>query len=52
MLMVQLGFLLAGGVGADRVDAYAEGRPLKEVATDVVARRLRLDHANGDRDGT
>jgi hypothetical protein len=43
MVMVQLGGSLAEAMVRLRAYAYAEGRPLSEVAADVVARRLRFD---------
>jgi hypothetical protein len=43
MVMVQLGISLAEALVRLRAHAYAEDRPLSEVAADVVARRLRFD---------
>lgn len=43
MVMVQLGVTLAEALARMRAHAYAENRPLLDVARDVVARRLRLD---------
>ncbi|GIE36645.1 GAF domain-containing protein [Actinoplanes italicus] len=43
MVMVQLGVSLAEAMVRLRAYAYAEDRPLSEVATDVVTRRLRFD---------
>ncbi|WP_308285840.1 GAF and ANTAR domain-containing protein [Actinoplanes hulinensis] len=43
MVMVQLGVSLAEAMARLRAYAYAEDRPLSEVATDVVTRRLRFD---------
>jgi hypothetical protein len=43
MVMVQLGVTLAEAIARMRAHAYAENRPLADVARDVVARRLRLD---------
>nr|WP_239161071.1 GAF and ANTAR domain-containing protein [Virgisporangium ochraceum] len=43
MVMVQLGVGLAEALTRIRAYAYAEGRPLGDVATDIVARRLRFD---------
>lgn len=42
MVMVQLGVDLEGAMARLRAYAYARGRPLGEVADDVVARRLTL----------
>jgi hypothetical protein len=44
MVMVQLGIPIAEALVRIRAYAYTEGRPLREVAADIVARRLRLDH--------
>lgn len=43
MITVQLGVTLAEALARIRAHAYAENRPLREVARDIVARRLRLD---------
>lgn len=43
MVSVQLGVGVAEALVRLRAHAYAAGRPLAEVAADVVARRLRLD---------
>jgi hypothetical protein len=43
MVMVQLGVGLVEALARIRAHAYAENRPLGEVAADVVARRLRFD---------
>jgi hypothetical protein len=43
MVMIQLRVTLAEAMVRLRAYAYAEGRPLSEVAADVVARRLRFD---------
>lgn len=43
MVMVQLGIPLAEAMARLRAYAYAESRPLADVARDVVARRLRFD---------
>jgi hypothetical protein len=43
MVMVQLGVPLTAALARIRAHAYAENRPLAEVARDVVARRLRFD---------
>jgi hypothetical protein len=43
MVMVQLGGTLTEALARMRAHAYAENRPLAEVARDVLARRLRLD---------
>jgi hypothetical protein len=49
MVMVQLGVPIAEALVRIRAYAYTEGRPLSEVAADIVARRLRLDHdSHGD----
>jgi hypothetical protein len=47
MLSVQLDISAAAALARLRAHAFAEGRSLTEVARDVVARRLRLDHDNG-----
>jgi hypothetical protein len=43
MISVQLGVSLAEALARLRAYAYADGRLIAEVATDVVARRLRFD---------
>ena len=43
MVVVQLDVGLEEAVTALRARAYAAGRPVVEVAADVVARRLRFD---------
>jgi AmiR/NasT family two-component response regulator len=43
MVMVQLGVSLADALARIRAHAYATNRPLREVAADIVARRLRFD---------
>ena len=43
MVMVQLGSSISEALARMRAYAYAENRPLAEVARDVVARRLRFD---------
>jgi hypothetical protein len=43
MVMIQLRVSIAEAMVRLRAYAYAEGRPLSEVAADVVARRLRFD---------
>jgi GAF domain-containing protein len=43
MVMVQLGISLTQALARMRAHAFAEDRPLAEVARDVVARRLRFD---------
>ena len=43
MVMVQLGVSLAEAMLRMRAYAYAEERPLADVARDIVARRLRFD---------
>ena len=43
MVMVQLGVTLAEALARMRAHAYAENRPLIDVAHDVVQRRLRFD---------
>jgi hypothetical protein len=43
MISVQLGVPLAESMIRIRAHAYAENRPLSEVAADIVARRLRFD---------
>jgi hypothetical protein len=43
MVMVQLGISLTEALVRMRAHAFAEGRPLADVARDVVARRLRFD---------
>jgi GAF domain-containing protein len=44
MIMVQLGVTIADALLRLRAYAYAEERPLFDVARDVVAGRLRFDH--------
>ncbi|HEU5429141.1 MAG TPA: ANTAR domain-containing protein [Actinocrinis sp.] len=44
MISVQLGVSLAEALLRLRAHAYADGRAIAEVASDVVARRLRLDN--------
>jgi hypothetical protein len=43
MVMVQLGVPLTAALTRLRAHAYAENRPLTDVARDVVARRIRFD---------
>jgi GAF domain-containing protein len=43
MIMMQLGISITDALVRLRAYAYAEGRPLSEVARDVVARRIRFD---------
>jgi GAF domain-containing protein len=43
MVMVQLGIPIAEALVRIRAYAYAENRPLNDVAADIVARRLRFD---------
>jgi hypothetical protein len=45
MISVQLGVSLAEALVRLRARAWGGGRPLAEVAADVVARRLRFDEA-------
>jgi hypothetical protein len=42
MIAIQLGVDLAGALLRLRAHAYATGRAVSEVATDVVGRRLRF----------
>lgn len=42
MVSVQLGIAVAAALSVLRAHAFAEGRPLRDVAADVVARRLRM----------
>jgi len=52
MILVQLGVSAAVALVRLRAYAYAHDRPLRDVATDVVARRLRFDdHADSDDHG-
>ena len=41
--MIQLGVTIAEALVRLRAYAYAEGRPLADVARDVVARKLHFD---------
>lgn len=43
MAMVDLGVSLADAMARLRAHAYAQDRPLQDVARDVVAGRLRLE---------
>jgi hypothetical protein len=43
MVTVQLGVTLADALARIRARAYSDNRPLREIARDIVARRLRLD---------
>jgi hypothetical protein len=43
MIVVQLDVCLEEAIAALRARAYAAGRPVEEVATEVVARRVRFD---------
>ncbi len=52
MVIVQLGVSAAVALVRLRAYAYAHDRPLRDVATDVVARRLRFDPDSGDHEGT
>lgn len=47
MVMVQLGGTPTDAMARLRAHAYAEGRPLGEVAEDIVARRLTLERDDG-----
>jgi hypothetical protein len=49
MISVQLDATVAIALSRLRAHAYAAGRPILDVAADVVARRLRFDHSD---DGT
>jgi hypothetical protein len=52
MIMVQLGVTLGEALARMRAYAFAENRRLDQVASDVVARRLRFDQDNhGEMDG-
>ena len=42
MVSVQLGIAVAAALSVLRAHAFAEGRPLRDIAADVVARRLRM----------
>ena len=44
IVSVQLGITVGSALAVLRAHAYAEGRSLRGVALDVVARRLRIDH--------
>jgi ANTAR domain len=48
MISVQLGVTIAVALTRLRAYAYAHDRRLRDVASDVVARRLRFDKATGD----
>ena len=52
MILVQLGVSAAVALVRLRAYAYAHDRPLRDVAADVVARRLRFDSDSGDHGGT
>jgi hypothetical protein len=43
MVTVQLGVTLAEALARIRAHAYSENRPLRDIARDIVAHRLRLD---------
>jgi hypothetical protein len=43
MIMIQLGVTIAEALVRLRAFAYAEGRPLADVARDIVARKLHFD---------
>jgi hypothetical protein len=43
MVAVQLGISVADALVRLRAFGFADGRPLQELAEDVVARRLRFD---------
>ncbi|MEU4794982.1 GAF and ANTAR domain-containing protein [Streptomyces sp. NPDC023327] len=51
MISVQAGVALAEALIRLRAYAFRHGRPLNEVAEDVVARRVRFDHDDGDEPG-
>ncbi|MEU5686823.1 GAF and ANTAR domain-containing protein [Streptomyces venezuelae] len=51
MISVQAGVSLAEALMRLRAYAYQQGRPLLEVADDVVARRVRFRHDDGDEPG-
>jgi AmiR/NasT family two-component response regulator len=44
MISVQLGISVGDAFTRLRARAFADDRPLSEVAIDVVARRIRFDH--------
>jgi hypothetical protein len=46
MVMVQLGISISDALARMRAHAYAENRPLADVARDIVARRLRFDRSH------
>jgi hypothetical protein len=48
MAMVQIGVPLAEALVRIRAHAFVTGRPLRDVAADIVARRLYLDHNSGE----
>jgi hypothetical protein len=48
MVSVQLGITVGQALAVMRAHAYADGRPLRDVATDVVERRLRFDEGDDD----
>jgi hypothetical protein len=50
MVSVQLGIPVGDALARLRAFAFADGRPLEEVATDVVGRRLRLNDVSGGSD--
>jgi len=52
MIIVQLGVSAAVALVRLRAYAYAHDRPLRDIAADVVARRLRFDRDGDDHGGT
>jgi len=52
MIIVQLGVSAAVALVRLRAYAYAHDRPLRDIAADVVARRLRFDRDRDDQGGT
>jgi GAF domain-containing protein len=50
MVMVQLGVSIEEAMARLRAYAYAAGRPMSDVARDVVSRTLRFDEDNGSQD--
>ncbi|MEX0835307.1 MAG: ANTAR domain-containing protein, partial [Nitriliruptor sp.] len=48
MVSVQLGIAVAAAISVLRAHAFSAGRPLHDVALDVIARRLRMTDPMSD----
>lgn len=48
MVMAQLGLAGPDALALIRADAYCQGRPLREIAHDIVIRRLAFHRRRGE----